>query len=548
MNWRFKLSKRLAISKVALLMSAAAISACTSDKSLSDPVPTSTSTDSSSIASLHVTPRTDSLGLGATAQLVATVLDTHGNALSVSHVAWSTTQGSVASVSSSGVVTGVAAGATDLIATVGAFSDTVEIVVVPAAVPPPTSQSHSGWFASGSGSASGDGSINNPWALPVAFAGGNGKIQPGDTLWIRGGTYTGVYTPTLTGRPDAWIVVRQYPGERATFDGVGLSPTTDQFVVSGSYAQYMDFEIINSSPSRYTTDINHNFRHAALVNHAPHNRYVDLILHDNGTAVYMYSAYADVELTGNLIYNNGWDAPDRGHGHGIYAKNDVGPVLLKDNVLFDQYGYGIHAYSDNGDGLLNGITIDGNISFNSGSVSAVSASANIGNLGQPTANNMQIVNNLAYFSPGVGGANLVLGSGNGLLATGNTVIGGSGLSQGAWTSATIGSNSVWPTGNGSATTVVRPNSRVPGRANIAVYNPSGALSVSVSMSGVLNAGDSYTVRNVYDMYGAPVASGTYAGGAITIPITGMNPPMPLGGTTAPPQTGTTFAVFVVTKN
>src|SRR5438132_3534937 len=69
------------------------------------------------------------------------------------------------------------------------------------------------------GTTRGDGTRDRPWDLATALSGGRGRVQPGDTIWLRGGTYTGNFDGTLTGTSTAPIVVRQYPGERATIDG-----------------------------------------------------------------------------------------------------------------------------------------------------------------------------------------------------------------------------------------------------------------------------------------------------------------------------------------
>src|SRR5919108_2515803 len=75
------------------------------------------------------------------------------------------------------------------------------------------------FFASPTGSASGDGSLANPWDLATALA-GPAAVTPGSTIWLRGGMYADGpylghgYLSDLTGTPDAPIVVRQYPGER----------------------------------------------------------------------------------------------------------------------------------------------------------------------------------------------------------------------------------------------------------------------------------------------------------------------------------------------
>src|SRR5437660_8680535 len=86
-------------------------------------------------------------------------------------------------------------------------------------------------------SASGDGSAGKPWDLATALAQPS-AVQPGDTIWLRAGTYRGAFTSRLTGTASAPIIVRQYPGERATIDG--------NLVLRGAYAWYWGFEITSS--------------------------------------------------------------------------------------------------------------------------------------------------------------------------------------------------------------------------------------------------------------------------------------------------------------
>src|ERR1041385_9370427 len=44
------------------------------------------------------------------------------------------------------------------------------------------------FFVSATGSPAGDGSVASPWDLPTAFN-HPAAVQPGDTLWLRGGNY-----------------------------------------------------------------------------------------------------------------------------------------------------------------------------------------------------------------------------------------------------------------------------------------------------------------------------------------------------------------------
>ena len=56
-----------------------------------------------------------------------------------------------------------------------------------------------GFYAAPHGSAAADGSRTRPWDLATALTGGHGRVQPGDTVWLRGGAYRGPFHSTLTG-------------------------------------------------------------------------------------------------------------------------------------------------------------------------------------------------------------------------------------------------------------------------------------------------------------------------------------------------------------
>jgi hypothetical protein len=102
----------------------------------------------------------------------------------------------------------------------------------------------------------------------------------------------------------------------------------------------------------------------------------------------------------------------------------------------------------------------------------------------------------------------------------------------------------------SATQVfVRTNTYEAGRANVIVYNWANLSSVSADLSSVLAPGDHYEIRSAQRFFEAPVTSGTYGGGTVSIPMTPpVAPPVPVGPVDRqPPTTGPAFDVFVVTK-
>ena len=54
------------------------------------------------------------------------------------------------------------------------------------------------FYVAPNGSPSGSGSLNSPWDFQTALDQPS-SVQPGDTIWLRGGTYVGHYTSNLNG-------------------------------------------------------------------------------------------------------------------------------------------------------------------------------------------------------------------------------------------------------------------------------------------------------------------------------------------------------------
>jgi hypothetical protein len=81
-------------------------------------------------ATVRVSPGTSSVLPGRTLQLVALVLDADGNLLSGGDVSWSSSNEAFATVSATGLVTGVAAGAATITAQVGSLSGNGTLNVV----------------------------------------------------------------------------------------------------------------------------------------------------------------------------------------------------------------------------------------------------------------------------------------------------------------------------------------------------------------------------------------------------------------------------------
>ena len=426
----------------------------------------------------------------------------------------------------------------------------------------------SDFYVSPSAGTSGTGSFSNPWKLAAALA-APAAVQPGDTIWLRGGTYAGTFSSSLTGSAASPIVVRQYPGERAIIDG-GNSGGLPILSVAGAYTWYWGFEIMSSNTVRVAStdgdtppEIVRGEGIATVQSSATGSglKFINLIIHDARQGIALWKEAVDAEVYGCLIYNNGWDSPSRGSGHGIYTQNQSGTRKLTDNILFSGYGYGIHAYGSSA-AFLDNFLFQGNTVFNSGNLSATGPSRTLLLGGDSVAHNPQVIGNFLYRQNGGVGSDLDMGysagcvsptvTGNyissgayfvsctsGLAMTGNTFYGATNFSQSAFPS-----NSYLSSRPTSLLVAIRPNAYEAGRANVTVYNWNRQATVGIDLSGILAPGSGFEVRNVQDFFGAPVLVGTYTGALVSVPMTALSVAPPVGGI-AMASTAPDFGVFIV---
>src|SRR5438552_15350732 len=62
------------------------------------------------------------------------------------------------------------------------------------------------------GTPRGDGTRDSPWDMANGLSGGRGRVQAGDTIWLRGGTYKWIFDVPLSGTSAAPLYVRSLPG------------------------------------------------------------------------------------------------------------------------------------------------------------------------------------------------------------------------------------------------------------------------------------------------------------------------------------------------
>lgn len=485
---------------------------------------TVTAAPAPTLAKVVISPKTATVAAGGTVRFVAYGRSATGDSMAVS-VTYAATGGTI--TTSGAYTAGSTAGTYRVTATASTGqADTAVVTVTTTGTPSPN---RVGWYVAPNGSSSGNGSMSSPWDLASVLS-GRKTIAPGDTVWVRGGTYRGRFVNYLNGTSSKQIVIRRYPGERATIDG--------DITVMGSYVTFWGLEVMSSNPLAVEA--------LGLNIKSPGSKFINLVVHDaNMSGMGVWVEAPNAEVYGCLVYNNGTH-PNLDHG--IYTQNQTGTKLIRDNVIFNNWTYGLHVYTST-PGYLNNFTIDGNIAFNNGSTGAWGTAPDMLVTGSSVlATGIRVTNNMTY-RRNDGDRTARLGPGQDLTLTGNYFVGPVDLTS--WSSLTQSGNtmlsSASPPTSGTKV-VVRPNLYEAGRANIAIYNWSGLATVPVDVSNVLKAGDTYELRNVQNFYGAPTLSGTYNGGSLQVPMTAVTPPPTIGRTanTAKP-TGPTFNAFVLLK-
>lgn len=465
------------------------------------------------------------------------------------------------------------------------------------------------FHAAPNGLPTGDGSQNAPWDLTSALSKVD-VVGAGDTLWLRDGVYQGGFECRLAGKAGSPVTVRQSPGERATID---CRPRDGHdnglFVVRGDHAVFWGFEVTCSDPKRHTNQGGswpEDIRRGGLFSRASHVQFINLVVHDTAGGFGFWSEGEGGEIYGSLIYHNGWQGPDRGHGHGIYAQNRTLSKRLADNILFRQFGSGIHCYGSD-QAFVQGFEIEGNIGFHNGVLAGPNAGTPaifVG--GGRSIERLLVADNYTFEGPihcGYPWGNLnqdlalrdnyVVG---GLFVrdfktvrvTGNTVINPWGLvrlessaeldtgqyiwdmnhyfrTTEMWSGFEIANGEKrrgmefddWQaTGLDGASTFgryptgtrvfVRPNRYEKGRGHVAVYNWDLADAVDVDLRGILSAGDHYRLVSAQDFFGEPLMADVYDGRPLRLKMRPNKAPVPIGmHDFQPPATEPKFGAYVV---
>ena len=362
--------------------------------------------------------------------------------------------------------------------------------------------------------------IDDPVSLKRCLESGN--VIPGDTIQLRGGTYTGDFISPLNGTAALPITIMSYPGEVAAIDG--------SLMVDGTYTTWKNLIGLYSGWTKRDTndpDAVDMPTDKLWQIDGDHTDIINCILHDLAGGIYSAEPHG-CNWYGNIIYNIGWTGPlppaSRGHGHCFYTHNSGTKITIKDNITFQPFATCIKVWGTNG--TAKDYDVIGNIAFQGGVLygnTAEGAHVNWNLLfgsNNTTGSNFLAQYNMTYHTMNEGifatsnlaqGAGIVSGSYfNNYLAgryseqvdncvtpiiTGNVFVGGSDL-------VSYSNNTFLNWGSATETYFVRPNDYLNTRAHVAIYNWSGTATITVDLTGVtgLSIGDQVTFANVQDLF------------------------------------------------
>ena len=393
---------------------------------------------------------------------------------------------------------------------------------------------------------SGTGTIDNPFDLATALT--SGRVGAGDTLLLRGGTYAGDFTASISGTPAQRIEIKPYPGESPVIDG-SLTIIGQQLTVNGIEVKNTSWvDRISAEAGSSPADITQKF---GISVHNIGNKVINCKVHNAKIGIYIDDAADDFELYGCTFWDNGWIGPDESHGHTIYFHGKNLLRTVSNCISMQDFSdIGLHIYNANS--IINHL-IENNIH----ATRRVVIGSNYGN-----TQNIAVRNNCFYGETFRAGYTVEAKTNSGLSVIGNYIaqnLGLYGFQDAALTGNVFelgvdlsieypGSYTPYTLDNtfsesGADRVVIYPNKYDNGRASLAIYNYSLAESVTVDLSALpLTVGRTYKLCQAQNPL-VDIVTFVYNGSPISVDMQAASHSMsiPIGHNVA--LEGTTFPRF-----
>jgi hypothetical protein len=289
---------------------------------------------------------------------------------------------------------------------------------------------------------------------------------------------------------------------------------------------------------------------------------IDVKVHDTRGNGGSTNAAQNMEIYGGILNYQGWNGPDRPHGHGIYLQSNVGPIRVLNTTLFQQSESDVQAFGSAA-AALNNLDFEDVTTIKSGDAEFVlGGTPPVVNATMKRMIGYKSYLNLGYCDSGHGfsgpssltdsyiyGGLCFQAPFSTLSVTGNqfflNFLHNNTCAALPGNTCQVGKYPNYPPMSGTFVKIVK-HAYYPGRARAAVFNWNHAATVQIDMTGILSVGESYEVRDVQNFYGPLVAVGTYSGAPITVSAGALPVAQPLGKPPVAP-TGPDFNIFDIIR-
>jgi parallel beta-helix repeat protein len=201
----------------------------------------------------------------------------------------------------------------------------------------PDTASGANYYVATDGNDTNSGSQNSPFAT---LNKGAALLKPGDTLYVRGGTYHQSVYVGASGTTRLPVTISAYRGERAIIDGGYSKPVSDWgalFLVEGSNVVVQHITIKRS-----------NWMGLALK--GQYDQAIDVTAQanmENGILVTGNGSYSLVEgctVYSNVMSNEQFQKSRGGWSSGLSAARGANNVTLRNNRIWNNWGEGLSTY------------------------------------------------------------------------------------------------------------------------------------------------------------------------------------------------------------
>lgn len=237
------------------------------------------------------------------------------------------------------------------------------------------------WYVSPTGLVGNTGAIGSPWDLASGLSGHSGAIQPGDTIWMRGGVYTqaAAWVQSANGaigsgvdNPDGKLLYRNFPGEKVSIETTGAG--SEGLVIDGNYVWFLatlgqgeGIEVYRNIAQRTVGRLGPVWVRASTDG----VKLIHVISRDGANGVFNGNSagtsydQGDLEMYGLISYNHGEDTAPRGHS--FYMRHQGAKKLrLTGCIGFFSLGHGYQMFGNAGNTGLTNIELVECIHFGAG--------------------------------------------------------------------------------------------------------------------------------------------------------------------------------------